>query len=535
MRMISACVRATLLLGMLALASAMLSQAATPTAVNFQGRLTDAGGTPVPDGSYSVVFTIYDAATGGGSKWTETQSIATAGGLFTVLLGTVTPIVDTVFNNTTRYLGVKVGSDPEIVPRTRMVTTPYACRVSTVDGSTGGIITGNIDLGNSIATSGNILKGGVPFLHNYGINNTFVGKNAGNLTMSGRANLATGAGSLASNDSGSFNTATGVEALFSNSSGSGNTASGYEALALNTTGSHNVAIAPNALFNNSTADNNVAIGFAALSNNSTGSENIAIGRDALLQNTNGSQASAFGYQAMHDNTSGRFNVGIGSNALSNNTTGERNVAVGVNALTGNLTGSSNMALGAGAHVSVDGLTNATAIGADAIVDASNKVRIGSAGVTVVEGPVAFTFTSDRNRKENFRPVDGDDVLRKIRGFGLTSWNYKEQDSNKFRHYGPMAQDFFAAFGHDAVGQCGDSITMNSGDEAGILFVAVKALERRTAEFAQVEAENELLSSKVETTSAENKGLRTELNDLKRKIDQMLAEPRQRGSAGYSAK
>ena len=32
----------------------------------------------------------------------------------------------------------------------------------------------------------------------------------------------------------------------------------------------------------------------------------------------------------------------------------------------------------------------------------------------------------------------------------------------------MAQDFFAAFGHDAVGQIGTETTINSGDMAGIL-------------------------------------------------------------------
>ncbi len=45
-----------------------------PTAMNYQGLLTDAGGTPVANAGYSVVFTIYDAASVGSSKWTETQA-----------------------------------------------------------------------------------------------------------------------------------------------------------------------------------------------------------------------------------------------------------------------------------------------------------------------------------------------------------------------------------------------------------------------------------------------------------------------------
>src|SRR5216683_6212806 len=48
-------------------------------------------------------------------------------------------------------------------------------------------------------TVGNILKDGVPFIHNFGASNTFVGSNAGNLAMTGSENTATGAGALFSN------------------------------------------------------------------------------------------------------------------------------------------------------------------------------------------------------------------------------------------------------------------------------------------------------------------------------------------------
>ena len=51
----------------------------------------------------------------------------------------------------------------------------------------------------------------------------------------------------------------------------------------------------------------------------------------------------------------------------------------------------------------------------------------------------------------------------------------------------MAQDFFAAFGQDGVGQIGTETTINSGDLAGILMIAVQALEKRTAELKQKEA------------------------------------------------
>ena len=152
-------------------------------------------------------------------------------------------------------------------------------------------------------------------------------------------------------------------------------------------------------------------------------------------------------------------------------------------------------------MSAGNLTNATAIGFGAIVNASNKIRLGNTAVTVIEGQVAFTASSDKTKKENFQPVDGEEVLGKIRGFELTSWNFIGHDPKEFRHYGPMAQDFFAAFGHDGVGQIGTETTINSGDMAGILMIAVQALEKRTAELKQKEAQIAVLESKVEELKA----------------------------------
>jgi len=149
------------------------------------------------------------------------------------------------------------------------------------------------------------------------------------------------------------------------------------------------------------------------------------------------------------------------------------------------------------------LTNATAIGFGALVNASNKIRVGNNTVTVIEGQVGFTAVSDKTKKENFQRVDGEEVLGKIRGFELSSWNFIDHDPKQFRHYGPMAQDFFAAFGHDGVGQIGSETTINSGDMAGILMIAVQALEKRTAELRQKEAKVAVLESKVEELTAKH--------------------------------
>src|SRR5216684_469564 len=194
---------------------------------------------------------------------------------------------------------------------------------------------------------------------------------------------------------------------------------------------------------------------------------------------------------------------LGSFAGNFTMTGGANTASGFQALAGNTSGSGNTALGFAADVSAGDLTNATAIGYNAIVDVSNKVRVGNHDVTVIEGEVGFTCSSDRNKKEHLRPVEGEAVLTKIRGMSLTSWNFIGHDPKQFRHYGPMAQDFFAAFGHDGIGTIGTETTITSTDIDGILMIAAQALEKRTVE----------QKKEIEAVRGENADLRTRLESL----------------------
>jgi hypothetical protein len=121
-------------------------------------------------------------------------------------------------------------------------------------------------------------------------------------------------------------------------------------------------------------------------------------------------------------------------------------------------------------------------------------------------------------------VDGEEVLKKIRGFELTSWNFIGHDPKEFRHYGPMAQDFFAAFGHDEVGQIGTETTINSGDLAGIIMIAVQALEKRTAELKQTKADLATLKLEAEELKA-TVAARLDALELRQKPMQITAEQR----------
>ena len=115
-------------------------QADVPQMINYQGVLTS-GGNPVVN-PVEVVFSIWNDETAGDSLWSEQQSVdPDDDGVFNVLLGSVAPIPDSVFAGTSAYLSVQIGLDPEIEPRTRIVSSGYAYRVGTVDGASGGVIT----------------------------------------------------------------------------------------------------------------------------------------------------------------------------------------------------------------------------------------------------------------------------------------------------------------------------------------------------------------------------------------------------------
>ena len=104
----------------------------------------------------------------------------------------------------------------------------------------------------------------------------------------------------------------------------------------------------------------------------------------------------------------------------------------------------------------------------------------------------LTVVSDKTKKENFQPVDGDEVLSKLRSLEVPSWNFIGQNPEEFRHYGPMGQDFFAAFGHDGEGSIATPTTINRNDLSGILMIAVKALEKRTPSLGVGSNENVMI-------------------------------------------
>jgi hypothetical protein len=149
--------------------------------------------------------------------------------------------------------------------------------VDCIDSGIGTDSNGNLFMPDSDGTGGNIFKNGTLFLHNFGSNNTFLGKNAGNLTTTADANIGIGLNALSNNNTGNVNTAVGVNALLNTTTGEQNTAIGGAALRENRGGSSNTAVGRSALRDMTFGDDNIAIGTFAGVNLPNGFTNIYIG------------------------------------------------------------------------------------------------------------------------------------------------------------------------------------------------------------------------------------------------------------------
>lgn len=196
------------------------------------------------------------------------------------------------------------------------------------------------------ATSGFSFTPGERLLIPSALFNTFI--NSANESVAGSYNTGVGLNALASNNGGSFNNAFGVQALYSNTGGNGNFALGVNALYFNINGSNNLGIGLNTFFYNVSGSSSVAIGYAS-----------GLGVNGVTNTSN--------------------NAFIGYNSGATITTGGNNTYIGYSS--GNTDGS----------VTTPGtLTNATAIGYNAQVTASNSLVLGGTGSYAVNVGIGTT-------------------------------------------------------------------------------------------------------------------------------------------------
>ncbi|NOS85663.1 MAG: hypothetical protein HOP31_11025 [Ignavibacteria bacterium] len=392
-----------------------------------------------------------------------------------------------------------------------------------------GLTNGYLSLNRSITLlyttnsgTGVIYKGTDRFIHNYQSpasfgENTFVGINSGNFTMSGSAgessyntgigmyslftnstgynNTALGHASLTYNNTGYQNTAIGTSSLALNSSGNNNTAVGFRSLLANTTGSLNTAIGSFALNLNTIGLQNTAIGHFSLFSNITGGNNVAIGHQSLYSNGSGIENTAVGSSALYSNTTGVKNTVVGLNSLPSNTTGSWNSAYGLESMLMNVSGSSNTAFGTYSGINITTGNNNIALGYFVELPSgtsSNQVKIGNSSISYAGIQVAWTITSDRKWKENI--VTSSLGLRFINRLHPVSYT-RINDESKKTEYGLIAQEVEEVLKEeDAENSAMITVTDEGNYELrynDLIAPMVKAIQ-------ELKAENDVLKAKVES-------------------------------------
>jgi hypothetical protein len=96
--------------------------AAVSDEIPIQGRLTDASGSPI-SGTRTITFTLYDSSVGGTAVCQDVDAVSVVNGLFSARMGYCTA---SDINGQQLYLGIQVGSDPEMTPRQAILPVPYA-------------------------------------------------------------------------------------------------------------------------------------------------------------------------------------------------------------------------------------------------------------------------------------------------------------------------------------------------------------------------------------------------------------------------
>lgn len=285
---------------------------------------------------------------------------------------------------------------------------------TTVTGGTGLIATtgdvtvmaGNVTLPdtNTTATEGVITFSSDRYIHNYGTDNIFCGRFAGNTSLT-----------LASSVN---NSGFGRDALMALTIGSANTALGAYALDACTQGSNNTACGFRALGGVTTGGQNTAIGQDAHSALSTGARNVAIGNDAGQLIQTGTDNVLIGYQA-----------GISYNGAESN-----NIIIGRE---GGSVGESNV-ISIGQH---SGGTLSTKCLIGGIRGVTTDVNDAIAVLIDSAGQLGTTSSSIRF-KENV--VDMDASSDPVMGLRPVTFNYKA-DSSKTRAYGLIAEEVAQVF------------------------------------------------------------------------------------------
>ena len=103
----------------------------------------------------------------------------------------------------------------------------------------------------------------------------------------------------------------------------------------------------------------------------------------------------------------------------------------------------------------------------------------SAGMYLAPSGSQWLSVSDRNAKEGFETIDVREILERVASLSVEALNYKAQGPS-VRHIGPMAQDFYAAFG---LGESDRHIGTLDAD--GVALAAIQGLNSIVQEQREV--------------------------------------------------
>ena len=138
-----------------------------------------------------------------------------------------------------------------------------------------------------------------------------------------------------------------------------------------------------------------------------------------------------------------------------------------------------------------------------------------AGVRLAAGSGSWETLSDRNAKTAILPVDPRQVLDALIGMPVSTWRYRGQ-SDAVQHIGPMAQDFYAAFG---MGE--DEHYIGTVDADGVALAAIQGLyqvvQEKDARISALQAQNADQEKRLN-------GLEARLSKLENPIDQPTLKP-----------
>jgi len=459
------------------------------------------GGNSYASGTYAVAMGQNDSATGSnavamGSFNKATQSGAVAMGLSNTASGQNSFAVgqnDTAGAGAAAVLGsgnAAMGANSFVAGGGNRASANYASVLGKNSQASGFASTAMGEVDTSTA--------------NYAVALGWSNKSSGQKSFTvGGGNKASGTGAFAGGES---CTATGNDAI---AIGYNSTATNWGAVALGLTslasGQNSFAVGQwdTASGNAAVAlcSGNVSSGINSLTagtaNRATNYYTVAFGRSALAS---GYTATADGYS---DTASGDYSVAFGTRVSTNSHAGSfifGDARTVFNSTRNDADNQMMMRFVGGYKLYTDTLS--------------------AVGVQVAAGGNSWATISDVRKKENFVPVNGEDILHKISKFRLTSWNYKGQNPKQFRHYGPMAQDFYAAFGKDKLGTVGNDTTIGQADMEGISFTAIQALEKRTQ---QLQQDNDRATAEISTLKKENDELQARMAKMEKEFEDRMQQ------------